>query len=227
MLTSLDSDLSPWNPLSYLRLLGWYVMSAKQLRTQSGRGIRICGAWLSATLIWFPILTVIIGLQLGTIPRQASWVPVWVLGLLALCSWLFSGWLGRHDESVDRKRALGLWLAIAISTLTSTLTITATGSVVWLDILLEVAVGAAGIFGATLSGTWLGRLAAGQLAGFAVMAYRSENIAGTLVGGALFVVAAVIEENPHVNLPVVLRATLVATMGVVNVLLLWVVLVRG
>jgi hypothetical protein len=52
-----------------------------------------------------------------------------------------------------------------------------------------------------------------------------DNFAGVLLGGVLFFVAAILEENQHVNLPAVLRGAIMVMLGVVNIWLSW--MVRG
>ncbi len=105
--------LSPWNPLDHIRLLMWFFIFPAQLRAyrkQAGsEKLQAVGAWLTATLFWLPMLTLLLAINLGTIPALEEPVPFWLVGAGIVLGWAITGLMGSReiDLSVGWRAAFG------------------------------------------------------------------------------------------------------------------------
>ncbi len=88
--------LSPWNPLDYLRLLWWSLVTPAQLKAYQeqyrGGSLRAVGNRLAYTLAFLPLFLPALGLGLGLLPRtpEAEFAPTYLwLALGISLIWLF------------------------------------------------------------------------------------------------------------------------------------------
>jgi len=93
----IQTRLSPFNPLDYLQLLWWVLVSPRQLqtyRTIFGQDDeKRVGNWLVSSLTWWPLLLPSLALGLEQWPHSAQWPANTYLlfsGLFVL-AWLFTG----------------------------------------------------------------------------------------------------------------------------------------
>ncbi len=113
----IQTQLSPFNPLSYFQLLWWVLVSPQQL--QSYRAIfgqddeKRVGNWLVSSLIWWPLLLSSLALGLEQWPHLAQWpANIYLLfSGLFLLAWLFTGWV---RITKDVTITLGILMSIII-----------------------------------------------------------------------------------------------------------------
>ena len=132
--------LSPWNPLSYLRLLWWALVTSWRVDDYEDNRHRV-GKWLVSTLIWLPLFFPTLALGLGTLPCAEGISPttlIWLSGSLAL-AWLLTGWLGDKADDVT----IGVVAIVAV--------ILAFGVAVIVADSVEVGVAASAAVGAVVS----------------------------------------------------------------------------
>jgi len=115
---SAEKLLFPLNPLDYLRLLWWTLVTPRQLnsyRRVAGENKKRVGKWLLSTLIWLSLLMPILALGLELLPHSAkAWDSknyMILSALLAVC-WLLTGWLG--DIKNEKAFYLSLFMAFCV-----------------------------------------------------------------------------------------------------------------
>ena len=108
-----SGNLSPRNPLDYLRLLGWICLTPDRVVAYRERfgpaSIERVGTWLASTLIWLPVLipTLARGLGLLPTPHQGRY---WVLNGGLVLGWMATGALGTRWDS----KTIGIWAGIVL-----------------------------------------------------------------------------------------------------------------
>lgn len=95
--------LSPLNPLDYVRLLSWYLLSPAKLRPYAlaGRMERVMpvAMWLAASMLWLPLGIPALGLVIGTLPAAESALALAPVLLGVLLAWALSGWMMLHNAA--------------------------------------------------------------------------------------------------------------------------------
>ncbi len=97
--------LSPINPLDHLRLLWWTLMKRQQLkayRVQYGENAeRPVSKWLLSTIIWLPLLLLVLAVGLETLPSTTTaYTPTTypLMGGGLLIGWLLTGIFGDREN---------------------------------------------------------------------------------------------------------------------------------
>jgi tetratricopeptide (TPR) repeat protein len=97
---TIGEPLSPWNPLNYLRLLWWTLVSPSKLRALKVPSDKIhemqISKWLVSTLTWLPLtaFTVALGFE-KLLHSTAGLSPLYYLAinLVLICTWLLTSQL--------------------------------------------------------------------------------------------------------------------------------------
>lgn len=110
--------LSPWNPLDYLRLLWWVLITPRRLlayrETWGDNAERRLARWLASTLACFPFLLLVLGLRLETLAPSAGSLPVPVFFLMVsalVVLWLLMALIASRDRASEGI-ALGLFAVL-------------------------------------------------------------------------------------------------------------------
>jgi hypothetical protein len=96
--------LSPWNPIDYLRLLWWVLVTPQQLilhrEIYGERADRNVSAWLISTATFSPAIIPAMASCLGWLPNLRGNLPssygFWSCGAV-LVLWILMGWWGKRS----------------------------------------------------------------------------------------------------------------------------------
>lgn len=104
--------LKPWNPIDHARLLWWFFAEPGELRAYRKRvgkgGVQDVGAWVSSTLIWLPILVLMLAISLGTLPVEGDFVPLWLMAAGLIAGWGITGLLGVRTREIETEWRMSL-----------------------------------------------------------------------------------------------------------------------
>jgi len=97
--------LSAWNPIDYMRLLWWILVSPQQLQIYrqafGEEDENRVGKWLVSSLTWGPLMMPILAAGLGLlwfVPQDWPSGVYLLFTLLLIGCWLLTGWLGNVGE---------------------------------------------------------------------------------------------------------------------------------
>jgi hypothetical protein len=88
-----------WNPVDYVRLLGYYLFDPAQLDRYPAAVTRALAVWLASTLLWLPLAINIAAYGLREVPFWGfTQEPLALLpGWFVVAGWLLTGLLGQID----------------------------------------------------------------------------------------------------------------------------------
>lgn len=193
----ISRQLSPWNPIDYLRLLWWILVVPHQLKryrkTFGKYAERRVSKWLTSLLTWSPLLIPSLALALMGLSglENNSMHRFLILSGGLLLAGLLTGWLGDHDNgsAVGVAGVAAFAVAGSVASVVALATAWALGMAggmvlgVALGVLLGVALGVA--LGVTGGGSSLG--VAGGVVGSVVGVVALSVAGGVVFGVALSV----------------------------------------
>jgi hypothetical protein len=121
-ITHIQTQLSPFNPLHYFKLLWWVLVKPQQLKNY--RAIfgkddeKRVGNWLVSSLIWWPLLLPSLALGLEQWPYSAQW-PESIYLLFSgffLLAWLFTGGIRiTKDVTITLSILMSIFIGVGVA----------------------------------------------------------------------------------------------------------------